>query len=191
MTNLIMAFELIKSPRSSPMHQCKLNHYSPLPRLNVATSRTMSESSALLFATLLSLAALLHSLPVPAVRPQQNHDNMRYRRKVAQLEIGSTPMDYMIQLKTNLSDERGTPKNYTVDPTSVWCFMDKGNELTTTCARTIVLTAVNFYLCLHNFVNSGAKLNKPLIVQSIVERNCFFVTSMASVADCFHYAFFY
>ena len=50
----------------------------------------------------------------------------RHRRKVAQLEIGSTPMEYMMQLVSNLADERGRPKNYTQDPTSVWCFMDKG-----------------------------------------------------------------
>lgn len=91
----------------------------------------MSKRSALLFATLVSLvslAALLHSHPVsPQVAVQSEND--RYRRKVAQLEVGSTPMDYMIRLKSDLSDERGRPKNYTRAPTSVWCFMDKGTLL--------------------------------------------------------------
>ena len=85
----------------------------------------MSVRSALLFATLASLAALMQALPVP-VLPKARSESSRYRRKVAQLDVGSTPMDYMIQLKSDLSDERGTPKNYTQDPTSVWCFMDKG-----------------------------------------------------------------
>lgn len=96
----------------------------------------MSEGTTLLVATLLSLAALLHSLPVPSVQLEARSEHARHRRKVAQLEIGSTPMDYMIRLKSNLSDERGTPKNYTQDPTSVWCFMDKGiKKLTTLLAR--------------------------------------------------------
>lgn len=86
---------------------------------------TMSAISALLFAALISILALVDALPVP-VSPEEHRVNVRHRRKVAQLEVGSTPMDYMIRLKSDLSDERGTPKNYTHDPTSVWCFMDKG-----------------------------------------------------------------
>lgn len=87
---------------------------------------TVSARSALLFAALLWISAQpVDALPVP-VSPEEHRVNVRHRRKVAQLEVGSTPMDYMIQLKSALSDERGTPKNYTHDPTSVWCFMDKG-----------------------------------------------------------------
>ena len=91
----------------------------------------MSARLPLLLATLATLAPLLLSLPVqlPAVHRSSAEPNARFRRKVAQLQVGSTPMDYMIQLKSDLSDERGTPRNYTQNPTSVWCFMDKGDSI--------------------------------------------------------------
>lgn len=91
-----------------------------------ATSTMSGRTATLSFATLVltSLVAMLHSYPVPS--PQASRSE-RHRRKVAQLEIGSTPMEYMMELRSNFSDEGGRPKNYTQDPTSVWCFMDKGN----------------------------------------------------------------
>ena len=131
--NLIIALDLIINPAmpanavtetEPPLQRRAQSLLSPLKDKDVEIRIAMLERLALLLATVASLAVLLHSLPVHV--PAASTENARYRRKVAQLRVGSTPMDYMIQLKSDLSDERGTPKNYTQNPTSVWCFMDKG-----------------------------------------------------------------
>lgn len=139
------------------------NATSAMPR----RSATQLSLAALVLS---SLVALLHSYPVasPQLTPSSNPRSERHRRKVAQLEIGSTPMEYMMQLRSNLSDERGRPKNYTQDPTSVWCFMDKGNNY---CElRTLVLQIVftpNLFM-FAQLCKQWCLLNKRRVMQSIV-----------------------
>lgn len=52
--------------------------------------------------------------------------SLRDRRKVGQLEITTTPLEYMQQVRESIADEEGKPKDLLSTPTTVWCFQDKG-----------------------------------------------------------------
>ena len=60
-------------------------------------------------------------LPGAARLPQE-----RVRRKIGNLDTSTGPMEYMKQLRNNLTHSNGKPKNGEEDPTSVWCILDKG-----------------------------------------------------------------
>ena len=51
----------------------------------------------------------------------------RARRGVGKLNVETTAKDYMAQISDMLTDKDGKPKDINSAPTSVWCFLDKGN----------------------------------------------------------------
>ena len=55
-------------------------------------------------------------------------DRARVRRKVGQLNLtaDSTPVEYMKKVLSSITDEEGKPRYGSLDPTTVWCFLDKG-----------------------------------------------------------------
>lgn len=65
-----------------------------------------------------SAASLLSITPV---------HQQRMRRKVADLDLSSGPVEYMKQLRSSLTNEDGSPTmEREDDPTSVWGLVDKG-----------------------------------------------------------------
>lgn len=59
---------------------------------------------------------------------KRNAHIQRVRRKVGQLNITSTPVEYMRDLLSNIADEDGKPTDLVQNPTTVWCFMDEGRR---------------------------------------------------------------
>ena len=57
---------------------------------------------------------------------KRNAHIQRVRRKVGQLNITSTPVEYMRDLLSNIADEDGKPTDLVQNPTTVWCFTDEG-----------------------------------------------------------------
>ena len=109
--------------------------------MKVGTSRRWS-TFLLLFWGLQTMA-----LPVPtgnsrntdsASRPAAQHASLlssstlavqqqRLRRKVADLDLTSGPIEYMKQLRSSLTNEDGSPTmEREDDPTTVWGLVDKG-----------------------------------------------------------------
>ena len=70
------------------------------------------------------------------MHPDTRHG--RIRRRVGQLNLtaDSTPVEYMKQVLSSITNEEGKPRYGARDPTTVWCFLDKGEyaELYRYCA---------------------------------------------------------
>lgn len=74
---------------------------------------------------------------------QRKSPLQRVRRKIGQLNISSTPMEYMKGLLSKIDDEEGKPRNPVQDPLTVWCFMDEGRR-PVECPSSSICVAHNF-----------------------------------------------
>lgn len=85
---------------------------------------------------LLLLAGVAVGLPMP--RSTSNDEALpRMRRRVGDLNITSTPHEYMRKLFEEYADEDGKPKHDGTKPTDAWCFPDKG-ELCCILLETVI-----------------------------------------------------
>lgn len=75
------------------------------------------------------LVAVCLALSAAAVPLRQRKSHLqRVRRKVGQLNVSSTSVQYMEDLLLKIADEEGKPRNLVQDPLTVWCFMDEGRR---------------------------------------------------------------
>ena len=81
----------------------------------------------LLFACITILTVLVSVTAHPVPHSEANAAS-RYRRKVGQLEVGSTAFAYMTELLESIADENYRPKDFQRNPTSVWCLLDSGRS---------------------------------------------------------------
>ena len=81
----------------------------------------------LLFASITTLTVLawVTAFEEPNLNTEENTAG-RYRRKIGQLEVGTTAFAYMTDLLETIADENYAPKDFERNPTSVWCFFDAG-----------------------------------------------------------------
>ena len=80
----------------------------------------MSTKLVILLLASVLLVVLQSSTAEPRLRDRLS------KRKVGQLEITTTPLEYMQHVRDSIADEEGKPKDLLSTPTSVWCFQDKG-----------------------------------------------------------------
>lgn len=74
---------------------------------------------------------------------QSNKQQGRARRKVADLDVTSGPVEYMKQLRSSLTNDDGSPTmERDDDPTNVWGIVDRGK---TSCIHKYFLEFVPGY----------------------------------------------
>lgn len=82
------------------------------------------------------LAGVAVGFPMP--RSTSNDEALpRMRRRVGDLNITSTPQEYMRKLFDEYAYEDGRPKHAGSKPTDAWCFPDKG-ELSCILLETVI-----------------------------------------------------
>lgn len=117
-------------------------HYITRLLLSFCTFKTTQTSrKMILFASIaiLSLLASVTARPLPELSSPS-----RFRRKVGQLEVGSTALTYMREIMSNLADDQHRPRSIQQGPTSVWCFLDRGKFI---CVGLICLFVLNPHEC--------------------------------------------